>query len=167
MRRWMRWRPGCLPWRVRAVNVMKKIIATALCGLFPWFLPAAMAEGACPVSDKEYLHQITSAADWVDVHAVFKRNFPGCQDDGLYSDGYSNMVVGVLSSNWRDIELLADMSGKDEAFRKFVLRHVDSSAAEADLRKVLSNAESACPATAHQLCEEIAQRCKQALSGKR
>lgn len=146
---------------------MKKIIATALLGLFPWFLSAAMAEGSCPVSDKEYLHQITSAADWVDVHAVFKRNFPGCQDDGLYADGYSNMVVGVLSANWRDIELLADMSAKDEGFRKFVLRHVDSSASEKDLRKVLGDSEAACPATARQLCAEIAQRCKQALAGKR
>lgn len=119
------------------------------------------------MTDKEYLHQITSAADWVDVHAVFKHNFPGCSDEGLYADGYTNMVVGVLASNWRDVELLADMSGKDAAFREFVLRHIGASASADDLRKALRSSESECPASARQLCAAIAQRCKEALAVKR
>jgi len=129
--------------------------------------PFANASGECPVSDKEFLHQIMSSSDWVDVHAVFKRNFPACQDDGLYADGYTNMVVGVLASNWHDLNLLNDLAAKDEAFKAFVLRHIAISAGEDDLRKVLHSAQKDCPGQSAGLCREIAKRCKLALGGKR
>lgn len=127
----------------------------------------ACAQDGCPVNDKEFLHQITSSSDWVDVHAVFKRNFPACQDEGLYADGYTNMVVGVLATNWPDLHTLDDMAVKNEEFRAFVLRHIGASAGEEGLRRVLRSAQEECPKQSARLCKEIAQRCQRSLGGHR
>lgn len=127
----------------------------------------AAEEPGCPVSDKEFLHQITSSGDWVDVHAVFKRNFPACPDDGLYADGYTNLVVGILASNWDDLHTLDALAGKNEEFRQFVLRHIGISAGEEDLKRVLRSTQTACPQQSAKLCKEIAKRCQTALGGKK
>lgn len=103
----------------------------------------------------------------MDVHAVFKRNFPACPDDGLYADGYTNMVVGMFATNWRDLNTLSDLAAKDSGFRSFVLRHVDISAGEDDLRRVLRSTQADCPKQSVRLCKEIAHRCKQALGGRK
>lgn len=134
------------------------------------FLPSVRSAHAlegCPVSDQEFLHQVTTSGDWVDVNAVFKRNFPACQDDGLYADGYSNLVVGVMATNWQDLGVLNELIGKDDEFKRFVLRHIAISAGEEYLRRVLQSAQSDCPKRSVQLCKEIAKRCKSALGGKK
>lgn len=144
------------PFWLRAVGVF-------LCLVFQ----SAHAVEGCPVSDKEFLQQITSSSDWLDVHAVFKRNFPACQDEGLYADGYTNMVVGVLAAHWDDLHLLDELMAKDEAFRLFVLRHIEISAGEEDLRRVLHSAQADCPQSSAQLCKEIAARTRHALRVKK
>lgn len=124
----------------------------------------ALEGAACPVSDKEFLHQITSSGDWSDVYAVFKRNIPACQDEGLYADGYTNLVVGVLAARWFELDQLAELMAQDNTFKQFVLRHIGISAGEDDLRRVLHSAQTGCPAKSLRLCKEIAARCKHALS---
>jgi len=126
----------------------------------------AAEASTCVVSDKEFLHQITSSSDWLDVHAVFKRNFPSCKDDGLYADGYTNLVVGVMATNWGDLALLDDLMRKNAAFKRFILRHIGASAGENDLSRVLHNAEVGCLKQSVHLCQEIAKRCKSALGSK-
>ncbi len=128
---------------------------------------AAAANAACPVSDKEFLHQITSSSDWLDVHAVFKRNLPACPDDGLYADGYTNMVVGMLAANWGEVDRLDELVAQDAAFRQFVLRHIGISAGEADLRRVLRSAQADCPKKSARLCKELAARSKRALGARK
>ncbi|TAJ76653.1 MAG: hypothetical protein EPO42_12045 [Gallionellaceae bacterium] len=113
------------------------------------------------------MHQITSSSDWTDVHAVFKRNFPACQDDGLYSDGYTNLVVGVLAMQWGDLHTLDELTARDDAFKKFVLRHIAISAGEDNLLRVLRSAQADCPKNSARLCKEIAARSKRALNGKK
>ena len=121
----------------------------------------------CPVSDKTFLHQITSCAGWTDVHAVFKHNFPACQDDGLYADGYTNLVVGTLAMQWDEIDRLNELTTQDDAFKQFVMRHIGISAGEADLKKVLQHAQTGCTKKSARLCKEIALHCKDALKGKK
>jgi hypothetical protein len=135
--------------------------------IFCCSLPASAEEAGCPVNDKEFLHQITSSGDWMDVHAVFKRNFPACADEGLYSDGYTNLVVGILAANWDDLHTLDDLAAKNDAFKQFVLRHIGISAGEDDLKRVLRSAQAACPQQSANLCKEIAKRCKAALGGNK
>lgn len=128
---------------------------------------SAGALEACTVTDKEFLHQVTSSSDWLEVHAVFKHNFPACPDNELYADGYTNMVVGVLAERWSETAMLGDLMVKDEGFKQFVLRHIDTSAGEENLRRVLHSAQANCPKNSAQLCKEIALRSKRALSDKK
>lgn len=124
----------------------------------------ANAATGCPVSDKEFLHQITTSKDWADVYAVFKHNLPACQDEGLYADGYTNLVVEVLATRWQEIDTLDDLMLRDEAFGQFVLRHIGMSAGEEHLHKVLLSAQASCTKKSVRLCKKIAARCKLALS---
>lgn len=169
----MRLRLGCLPWPGRVANSQRIFsMRLFLAGVFfaaAFCLSPAIAAGetGCPVNDKEFLHQITSSGDWMDVHAVFKRNFPACADEGLYADGYTNMVVGILASNWDDLHTLDELAAKNDAFKQFVLRHIGISAGEDDLKRVLRSAQVACPQQSANLCKEIAKRCKAALGGKK
>lgn len=146
---------------------MKPFLAFAFSAFLFFAVPAANALEGCPVSDKEFLHQITSSSDWADVHAVFKRNFPACQDDGLYADGYTNLVVGVMASRWPEVDTLDELMVRDEAFKQFVFRHIGISAGEDDLRRVLRSAQTSCPIKSARLCKEIATRCKRALAGSK
>ena len=139
-----------------------------LFGIFFFFAASsASALEGCSVSDKEFLHQITSSSDWMDVHAVFKRNFPACQDEGLYADGYTNLVVGVLATRWSEIETLAELIARDEAFKQFVFRHIGISAGEGDLHRVLRSAQADCPKKSTRLCNDIATRCQRALADRK
>lgn len=103
----------------------------------------------------------------MDVHAVFKRNLPACEDEGLYADGYTNLVVGILAANWDDLHTLDELATKNDAFKQFVLHHIGISAGEDDLNRVLRSAQTACPKQSSVLCKEIAKRCKAALGGKK
>ena len=147
---------------------MKSLSALFSCAILALAAASVVAAAEnCPVTDKEFLQQITSAHDWFDVHAAYKHNLPACRDEGLYADGYTNMVVGVLAGNWADLRTLQELTSKDEAFREFVLRHIGISAGEDDLRQVARRARSDCAGDSARLCKEIAARCKAALGGKR
>ncbi len=147
---------------------MRSLSAFVSCAVLALATSSTVAvEEGCPVSDKEFLHQITSAHDWFDVHAAYKHNLPACRDEGLYADGYTNMVVGVLAGNWGDLPTLQTLAAKDAAFRAFVLRHIGISAGEDDLRRVARRAQADCPVNSPRLCKEIAARCKAALGDKR
>lgn len=98
---------------------------------------------------------------------MFKRNLPVCQDDGLYADGYTNLVVGVLATRWPEIDALDELMGRDEEFKQFIFRHIGISAGEDDLRRVLHSAQTSCPIKSTRLCKEIAARCKQALVARK
>lgn len=174
----MHLRRGCSLWPVPAPinpfvryrvggSFLRPLSALASCAVLALAASSAVAaEADCPVSDKEFLHQITSAHDWFDVHATYKHNLPACRDEGLYADGYTNMVVGVLAGNWGDLSTLQELAAKDEAFRAFVLRHIGTSAGEDDLRRVARRARADCPVNSARLCKEIAARCKAALGDK-
>jgi hypothetical protein len=146
---------------------MKPFLAFAFSALLFFVVQVANALEGCPVSDKEFLHQITSSSDWTDVHAVFKRNLPACQDDGLYADGYTNLVVGVLATRWSDIDALGELMARDEGFKQFIFRHIGISAGEDDLRRVFRSAQTSCPIKSARLCKEIATRCKRAIAGRK
>ncbi len=169
----MRLRQGYLRWPSHAaepklsIPLMKMFLALVASVCFLFVAESASALEGCPVGDKEFLHQITSSSDWLDVHAVFKRNLPACQDDGLYADGYTNLVVGVLATHWSEIGSLEALTARDDAFKKFVFKHIGLSAGEEDLRRVLRSAQTNCPKTSARLCKEIVTRCKRALAGRK
>jgi hypothetical protein len=121
---------------------------------------------ACPVSDKEFLRQITANNDWQSVHAVYRRNLPACSDEGLYADGYTSMVVDTLARRWSDLGVLSHLLADDAGFAKFFYAHIGAAAAEDDLKRALAQSQHACPKESEELCGEIGRRLRAALDAK-
>ena len=50
---------------------------------------------------------------------------------------------------------LADITRKDEDFRRFVLKHIDETLNLEDIKKIRANAEKRCPSGLRDLCRDI------------
>jgi hypothetical protein len=74
-------------------------------------------------------------------HALQKhqRIFASC-DDGALAEGYSDAVVKLLANHWERFPVFAALSQRDPAFRRWAIRHIDSSAASDDLKRVVRHA---------------------------
>jgi hypothetical protein len=77
-------------------------------------------------------------------HALQKhqRIFASC-DDGALAEGYSDAVVKLLANHWERFPVFAALSQRDPAFRRWAIRHIDSSAASDDLKRVVRHAQPA------------------------
>ena len=71
------------------------------------------------------------------------------------AEGFSEAVVSQLAHRWHALADFGRKSKGDAAFRSFVLRHIDASVDENDLKLLLSNAKSRCPKDLSALCSEI------------
>jgi hypothetical protein len=98
---------------------------------------------------------------WTDLHNSFKR-FGHC-DDGAIAEGYSDSVVRMLASRWNQLGRLRQLASSDNPFHEFVLRHIDATADEHDIKRVIGNATKRCPAKAKTLCTEVERAARNAL----
>src|SRR5258706_7195090 len=119
--------------------------------------------GTCPVTDEQFLKQLGTMKDWPTIYSVFKRNLPGCPDDGFYAEGYTEAVVVALAKRWADLGGLQKLTTEDAKFRRFVFRHINASADEKDLRQILENARTRCLAESARLCRDIAAQARAAI----
>lgn len=117
---------------------------------------AAERVGGCPLTDQEFVSQLSTMNDWKTIYAVFKRNLPACPDDGMFAEGYSDVVVRAFAKRWSQVRELQALTTRDPAFRAFVLRHIDATVDPKELDQTLRNAKARCPVGANRLCKEIA-----------
>lgn len=71
---------------------------------------------------------------WKDVYRAFKQ-FGHC-DDGAIWEGYSDSVVRLLSVHWEQLHDLNTLSKSDKKFLAFVIRHIDATTDESELKSV-------------------------------
>lgn len=90
--------------------------------------------------------------------------FVSC-DDGALAEGYSEAVVTLLAHRWDQFSVFVTLANQHPAFRRWALRHIDASASDDDLKKVLRNAAS-CEdkANAGRLCGEIGRAATAAMA---
>lgn len=122
------------------------------------------AQGAyCSKADAAEAERTVSNLDsWQKVYKSFIRF--GCCDDGAIAEGYSESVVHLLSSQWEQLEELNKTVLSDSDFLSFVIRHVDASADESELKEVLDNSNKHCPKSAENLCSAIEIVARKALA---
>lgn len=133
----------------------------AICAVSP-----AIAYGrpaGCTITDQEFVSQLTTMKDWKTIYAVFKTNFPGCPDDGMFAEGYSDVIVRALAERWNNSQELKILTDRNPAFRAFVLRHIDATTDPDELNQALKNARSKCPVGASRLCKEVARNATAAI----
>ena len=91
--------------------------------------------------------------DWNSVYASYGQ-FWRC-DDGAVAEGYSKSVISLLVGQWHEINALENITTRDEAFEKFILRHIDELASCHDLLLIWNNAHKACPKGSRKICKAI------------
>lgn len=136
-------------------NHLATLTIIAICAASP-----AIAQGrpaVCTITDQEFVSQLSTMKDWKTIYAVFKTNFPGCPDDGMFAEGYSDVIVRALAKRWNNGRELKILTDRNPAFRAFVLRHIDATTDPDELNQALKNARSKCPVGASRLCKEVAR----------
>ena len=122
----------------------------------------AAAQGtAC--SKEEATNAEAAASDarsWDALYETFHR-FGHCED-GRVAAGFTHSVVWILASRWQDLHDLEHLAEANRSFRAFVLRHIDATADEPDLRRIVATA-SKCPGHARPICREIERQARAAL----
>ncbi len=121
--------------------------------------PAEGTASRCPPEADAPVTKI--GASWSALYDHFKR-FAQC-DDGAVYEGFSEAVVMLLGTSWKELPRLAELVRQDDAFRSFVMKHVDDIAGEGQLRKVRDNSRTACPAGLEGLCKQIGAAADRAL----
>lgn len=103
--------------------------------------------------ERQALDEYEKLKTWADIFRSFKRY--GHCDDGAIAEGYSDKVVHLLATNWKTFSALDGLAKKDSAFRKFIIRHIDTTADTQELRSAQQNAHRRCPVAGKELCRVI------------
>ena len=125
---------------------------------------AGSSATSCALTDQQFATAINTLREWPKIHSFYKAHFPPCPDDGMFAEGYSELVVRTLATNWSNLHELRVAGSQDPRFKAFVLRHIDATANEADLRVIRTSATSQCPKGSGSLCAEIRKASSRALS---
>jgi hypothetical protein len=108
----------------------------------------------CSVEDVEAADAALDSLDsWTKVEQSF-RKYGHC-DDGSIAEGNSEAVARLLVDHWSTVPLLARLVKGDPKFRRFVLRHIDTTLDTDDLDKISIFAKSRCPRGTESLCSDL------------
>jgi len=72
-------------------------------------------------------------------------------------------VVRILVDHWTTLPRFAELARKDPGFRSFVLKHVDSTVSDDDLKKIKTIATTKCPRRLSTICADLAKEADAAL----
>lgn len=123
---------------------------------------------ACPSDMYRRAEAALARAD-DDWNSLLKhqRVFAPC-DDGAMAEGYSEIVVTKLADHWDRFGSFAAISKRYPAFRRWAIGHIDASASEEDLKKIILNARKcAGDLQAKSLCATVRRAAADALSEQR
>ncbi len=144
------------------------LLRTSILVLALWALVGPASAGStaktCALTDQQFATAINTLREWPKIHAFYRAHFPPCPDDGMFAEGYSELVVRTLATNWSNLPELRAAGSKDPRFKAFVLRHIDATTNEADLRVIQASATSQCPRGSGSLCAGIRKASSRALS---
>lgn len=143
---------------------------------FSIFLPLMLALGGIPLSraatPDSCSGEVNTRAESLLINArdswpallKHQRAFAFC-DDGSLGEGYSEAVVALLAKRWEQFDRFASLANKDPSFRRWAIRHIDASASDDDLNKIISNASSCMKKGKEKvLCTAIRQAATRALA---
>src|ERR1700722_18022013 len=93
---------------------------------------------------KRVLHDLAKnqLKDWDRVYRSFQ-NFAQC-DGSSVAEGYSAAIAHLLTSDWQQLDLLIRLTASDKPFKDFVLRHIDNTLSEREMKGIGDNAETRC-----------------------
>jgi molybdopterin-guanine dinucleotide biosynthesis protein len=116
--------------------------------------PSEVPAATCSAEQAQQAEAAAATApSWSQLHDLFAR-FSAC-DDGAIAEGFTESVTVLLAEKWDRVQDVISISKGDSAFEDFVIRHIDESAPEARLARIVALATKQCPANAEALCSRI------------
>jgi hypothetical protein len=91
--------------------------------------------------------------DWNSVLTSF-RQFGPC-DSGRVAEEYSYAISRLLAHDWDHVGALVELAANDDAFKQFVLRHINENFPEEEAQSIVRNAREHCPENGKWLCRAI------------
>ena len=124
--------------------------------------PRAIASNQdhCDEKQDQWFHR-TDPKTWDALYRLYKE-FGGC-DDGATAEGFSDDVAQLFLKEWTHLDALNHLLVSDKSFKDFVLRHIDATLDEDQLKGIAANAKSHCPAWGAQLCRSVEVRADRGL----
>jgi hypothetical protein len=161
MRRWRALPAAETAIDIDMVTIMRKMrirrmLMKPLCFVLALGLGAACGAHptACLPRDAEAADAAVDELDsWIKIASTFKKY--GHCDAGSIAEGNSEAVARLLVDHWSTLPMLASRARRDPAFKRFVLRHIDTTLDTNDLGKIKAFASSQCPKGAAALCSEL------------
>jgi hypothetical protein len=89
-------------------------------------------------------------------------HYSGC-DDGSIWEGYSDSTVRMLAYHWDTLPQAFPLFASDAGFHIFVLKHIDPTTANDDLKMIRANAIRSCPTGGNEYCVQIRKAAENAL----
>jgi hypothetical protein len=125
-------------------------------------MPYALLK-TCTWEDAKSAEAIAATAKtWKQLHQQFERY--GHCDDGAIGEGFSEAVTRLLAEQWGSLRSLEAIGASNPAFRKFVMRHIDTTVPTERLSRIAKNAVTRCPSRLKVLCNDIEAEASRAMS---
>ena len=99
--------------------------------------------------------------DWSSLYDHFQR-YPHC-DEGAIAEGYSDSTAHLLATSWIGEAGPWRFLRTDAAFQRFLIKHIDPTADEPDLRQALANTVERCPNHSRRFCRVLRRKASTAL----
>jgi hypothetical protein len=124
----------------------------------------ASAQGNCsPEMNNRAVSLLVDARENWPSLLKHQRNYAVC-DDGELGEGYSDAVVRLFAQRWNQFGTFVSIAKKNPAFQGWAVRHIDATASDEDLNKIILNANTCINhVNVANLCKIIRQSAENAL----
>jgi hypothetical protein len=117
----------------------------------------------CTRSDAEKAdYEASRLRTWDELYQSYLR-YSGC-DDGSIGEGYSDSVVRLLAHHWEALTEALPLFAGNTGFYKFVLKHIDPTTENNDLKLIRMYTVHSCPKGGDEICVQMRLAAERALS---
>jgi hypothetical protein len=107
----------------------------------------------CTTGSRRIINELKSVQTWDSFHSSFER-FRSC-DRARIAEEFSYTIGRLLARHWGDVNELIRLSGEDEAFKSFILRHIDENIPDEEGQLIERNCREHPPAGGDWLCKAV------------
>ena len=125
-------------------------------------LPSLASTDCSKFDEYAALRLVPYLTTWSNV-ALAHEEFRQC-DDGAIAEGFSEMIVRLLVDQWPRLYELRRLTDKRSDLETFVLRHVNATLDQSDLKKLERLSRSKCTTPMQALCAKLANAARGALN---
>lgn len=139
------------------------IVLFGIAGCLPISSTSAQEHCSPEMNNRAVSLLIDARENWPSL-LKHQKKFAVC-DDGELGEGYSDAVVRLFAQKWDQFGTFAAIATKDPAFQHWAVRHVDATASDDDLHKIILNTNTcANDVKVASLCKIIRQSAENALA---